>query len=198
MKWVKLGALALLLFLISGCSEGEKLLQRANELLAEESEMTEAVEVPETSKTASLETEDIGEDPATMFGDEDRMSSDTETEVETKKGDYTDIGIPNGFLLPTYEDWKLVEIYDDGEESTWWEGKFCFEEDPHNVIWRYEKELMDWGLDVKGWSVMGGSDDLYHLRFNGTFGYELIDGQTLFFKDSVTNNCAVTRFQISY
>ncbi|WP_438318755.1 hypothetical protein [Sporosarcina sp. FA9] len=226
-----------LIVLLSGCSgtEGliesaENLIKNVDKLVQEETAKNKDIDSEEskdsekstsegkvvTSKEGKVDAakdEQEGEDPATMFDedeDEGSVSPDHYTEVSPYYDLYDgEIDPPNGYFLPMYDDWQLVSVIMDGSGDGW-QGKFCYDSDPYYVASQYFADLEDLGLTVQeSWYEdysPATAEEFDHRRYAYYYGanYDgIIDGLNLgingkieFFTDSRGEYCAVSTFYL--
>ncbi|MFD1928254.1 hypothetical protein ACFSFY_09300 [Sporosarcina siberiensis] len=223
-----------LIVLLSGCSGTEGLIESAENLINsvdklvqdetaknkdidnEESEKSPSEEKVVTSKEVkvdAVEDEQEGEDPETMFGedeDDGSVSPDYFPEVSPYYDLYDgEIDPPNGYFLPMYDDWQLVSVIKDGSGEGW-QGKFCYDSDPYYVASQYFADIEDLGLRIQeSWYEDDGqetAEGFDHKRFayyygadyDGTIeGLDLeVSGKIEFFTDSRGEYCAVSTFYL--
>lgn len=221
-----------LLLMLSGCSGADGLIESVEGLVKSIDELvqsetakekeegsTEKSEVkneePVTTSEASVESdeESIGEDPTTMFGEEDEVGSvspDFFLQVSPYYHLYEgNIDPPNGYFLPLYDDWLLVSVIEDGANNTW-KGKFCYDSDPYYTASQYFADIEGLGLTItSSWFEDDGqetADGFDHRRFAYYYGadYEgIIDGLNInligsiqFFTDSRGEYCNVSTFTV--
>ena len=219
-----------MMLLLAGCSEAEGLMDSVEGLVKSIDELVQSetskeketsdgttetgeVAVSKEEKTEAEEQEQVGEDPASMFGDQDEegaVSPDYFSEVSPYYDLYEgEIDPANGYFLPIYDDWTLVSVIEDGSNDMW-KGKFCHNSDPYRVASQYFADIENLGLTIQNfWYEDDGQETdegfdyrrfayYYGADYDGVIeGLNLqIDGKIEFFTDSRGEYCAVSTFTI--